>query len=195
MAYRLKGRYGYPDDYPFKPTFHPDRLLEPLKVKKPSKIFTCSMGDMFDKEVSELWRDLVLRIMFEAEQHTFLVLTKQAHRVNFNDEEFVPTNLWMGVSQDGKTTDTDDIYDLEVNAQVTPTFVSCEPLLGPVDISEYTSTQWIIIGAQTGAGAKPPKKEWVQDIIDKARSTGIPVFLKDNLHWHKTIQEWPEAMK
>jgi len=197
MAYRLKGRYGYPEDNPFTPTFHPDRLLEPLKVKKPSKIFTVSMGEMFDKDVPELWRDLVLRIMFEARQHTFLVLTKQPRRVSFNHEEYVPTNLWVGVSQDGMTTSIEDICELDDNAQVPPNFVSCEPLLGPVDLPEYNSLKWVIIGAQTGAGAKQPRKEWVQHLASQAIDQGIPIFIKDNVNMSEAdrVQEWPEAMK
>ena len=197
MAHRLKGRYGYPEENPFKPTFHPDRLLEPLKVKKSSKIFTVSMGEMFDKEVPELWRDLVLRIMFEAQQHTFLVLTKRPCRVSFNLEEYIPTNLWVGVSQDGKTTSIEDIHALDENAQVTPNFVSCEPLLGPVDLPEYSSLQWVIIGAQTGAGAKQPRKEWVQRLASQAIDQGIPIFIKNNVNMSEAdrVQEWPEGMK
>ena len=197
MAYRLKGRYGYPEENPFTPTFHPNRLLEPLSVKKPSKIFAVSMGEFFDKEVPELWRDLVLRIMFETYHHTYLVLTKQPHRVNFSNEEYVPSNLWVGVSQDGKTTSIEDIYDLEENAQVPRTFVSCEPLLGPVDLPEHSSLQWVIIGAQTGAGAKQPRREWVQRLASQAIDQGIPIFIKNNVSMSdaERVQEWPKDME
>ena len=196
MAYRLKGRYGYPEENPFFPTFHPDRLLEPLKVKKPAKIFTCSMGEFFDKEVPELWRDLVLRIMFETYHHTYLILTKQPHRANFNDEEYVPSNLWIGVSQDGQTTSIDDIHDLEENCLVPPTFVSCEPLLGPVELPEYTSLKWVIIGAQTGPGAKQPCKEWVYHLASQAIDQDIPIFIKNNVNMSDSerLQEWPKEM-
>ena len=197
MAYRLKGRYGYPEENPFFPTFQPDRLLEPTELKKPAKIFTCSMGEMFDKEVPQLWRDLVLQIMFNSPQHTFLVLTKQPSRANFNDEEYVPSNLWVGVSQDGVTTSIDDITMLEETAQVPPLFASCEPLLGPVDIPKDTFLKWIIIGAQTGAGAKQPRKEWVQRLASQAIDQGIPTFIKNNVNMSEDerVQEWPEAMK
>lgn len=198
MAQRLKGRYGYPEKEPFRPTFHGDKLLQPLQVKKPSRIFTGSMGDMWDRAVPQLWRDLVYQVMFKAEQHTFMVLTKQPHLVRLNDEEYVPPNLWVGVSQDGLTTNTMDIYELEENAQVPLNFLSCEPLLGPVELPEYTAIKWVIIGAQTGPRAKQPRKEWVQSLLLQASSLDIPVFIKDNIDWKGSTprpQEWPEVGK
>ena len=84
-------------------------------------------------------------------------------------------------------------YLLNVTAETK--FVSFEPLLGPIpDLdSNLCGIDWIIIGAQTGPGARPPKKEGVEDIIGEARSQDIPVFLKDNLHWHEQVREWPEV--
>lgn len=198
MAYRLKGRCGYPKDEPFRPTFHGDRLLEPLQVKKPSKIFTVSMGEFFDPHIPELWRDLVYRVMFEAEQHTFMVLTKQPQFVRLNEEEYVPPNLWAGISLDGQTTLTSSTYDLEDNAQAARViFASCEPLLGPIELPEYTSLQWLIIGAQTGPRAKQPRKEWVHSLLLQAENLDIPVFVKDNVDWKGNTprpQEWPEVL-
>ena len=197
MARRLKGRYGYDKADPFRPTFHGNRLLEPVKRKKPTKIFAVSMGDMFDSAVPELWRDLVFRVMFEAEQHTFMVLTKQPQNVNLNHEECVPPNLWVGVSQDGLTTDIGDIYELEENTQVPLNFLSCEPLLGPVELPDDTVIKWLIIGAQTGPRAHQPRKEWVHDLLLQASELDIPVFIKDNLDWKGNTprpQEWPEVL-
>ena len=195
MAYRLKGRYGYPEENPFFPTFHPDRLLEPLKVKKPAKIFTCSMGEFFDKEVPDLWRDLVFRVILEAQQHTFLILTKQS--IPYELEYEVPSNVWFGVSLDGRTTESDWAIENLFASYAPHRFVSIEPLLGPVSI-DMALVDWIIIGAQTGVGAKQPRWGWVHNLILEASNSDIPIFIKNNVDWQGNTprpQEWPEGLK
>ena len=192
IAIRFGESHGYPKGNPFRPTFHPKRLMEPTLVHNPVKIFTCSMGDMFDTKVKQIWRDLIFRVMLETPQHIYQVLTKQPQNINMVFEEDCPSNLWMGVTLDGKTTDTaDSFYELYPNSSAEVKFLSCEPLLGPIDLPEEMF-DWIIIGAQSGAGAKPPEKEWVQHLIDQAREWNKPVFLKDNLNWHEDIKEYPE---
>ena len=201
MAQRQKGRNGYPLDKPFRPTLHFDKLIGPDRVKKPAKIFTVSMGDLFDSGVPDVWRYLVLNSMIYNPQHTFLVLTKQLkNMVRYFDsihKRTIPDNLWLGISQDGLTTNDDDIEYFRSLDFIPRKFLSCEPLLGPI-CSNFYGIDWVIIGAQTGAGAQPPKLEWVQDIQDEAASWDIPVFLKDNLklpHPCFKIQEWPELME
>ena len=195
MAYRLRGRCGYPQDEPFRPTFHPDRILEPTLLKKPSKIFTCSMGEFFDREVPALWRELVLCVMHHT-PHTYQILTKKPLSIPVYEEPDLdwPSNLWLGVSVDGVTTTADLINRLDAKEFPFTTFVSFEPLLGRIDFSEvYGIPQWVIIGAQTGPNAKPPRKEWIGDILLWATEYDIPVFLKDNLQLAMRCQEWPKA--
>jgi len=192
MAYRLRGRAGYPQDEPFRPTFHPDRLEEPYETKSSAKIFVCSMGEMFDPGVRSSWVDQVLAEMRNAPWHTYQILTKQASRVK---EFHFPEYVWLGCSQDGRTTNIADIEHILYAESPGIRFVSFEPLLGPIErIPEVPlyAIDWFIIGAQTGPGAAPPKKEWVQDIIDMAHGAGAPVFLKDNLHWPETVKEYPK---
>jgi protein gp37 len=192
MAYRLKGRAGYPKDEPFLPTFHPDRLLEPMGLNKPSRIFTCSMGEIFDPKAPQFWLDLIVRIMWESRQHTFQLLTKQPNRIPHATEEYWPENLWLGVSVDGKTNDTDLINELWESEYPHLTFVSFEPLLGPIKELDLSGVQWVIIGAQTGAGAKQPRKEWLEPIISQVSEHDIPLFIKDNLQWvGERPQEFP----
>ena len=192
MAYRLRGRYGYPQDDPFAPTFHPDRLHEPSQRKKPAKIFTCSMGEMFDPQVNFLWVDKIFRIMSTVPRHTFQVLTKQPQNA-LDRLIFIPDNCWIGISQDGRYTD-DSMFHYLLNITAETKFVSFEPLLGPIpDLdSNLCGIDWVIIGAQTGPGAVPPEKEWILGIINAARDYDIPVFLKDNLNWHEQVREWPK---
>jgi len=194
MAYRLKGRCGYPKDEPFRPTLHPDRLLEPLAVKKPSRIFTVSMGEFFDPQVPELWRDLVFRVILEAEQHKFLILTKQS--IPYELEYEVPSNVWFGVSLDGLKDDAQWMVEDLFTSYAPHRFVSCEPLLGPVSF-DAELVEWVIIGAQTGPQAKQPRWEWVQDILNEARRTNRPVFIKNNLRLPRGItrtQDYPEVL-
>lgn len=203
MAQRLAGRYGYPKDEPFRPTFHPDRLLEPFEIRKPQKIFTCSMGEFFDEAVDNVWRSLVFHAMSWCPQHTFLILTKQLCRAVDMLEctrlrEEMPKNLWLGISQDGKTTNDDDIeWFRQLPRDFIPhKFVSFEPLLGPI-CSNLEGLDWVIIGAQTGPGAQQPKFEWIANILEEAYSWNIPIFLKNNLDmWlpSELIQQFPEAM-
>jgi protein gp37 len=199
MAYRLRGCAGYPQDEPFAPTFHPDRLLEPTLLKKPAKIFTCSMGEFFDPKVPELWQSLVLDVIFHCPQHTFQILTKQPQNIpRWEDAEaHWPSNIWLGVSVDGKTTHQqhiDDLFDADFPHL---RFVSFEPLLGPIEELNLECVQWVIIGAQTGPGAQQPRREWVHDILLEAGNHDIPVFIKNNLEWRGSMpwpHEFPEAV-
>jgi protein gp37 len=195
MAHRLKGRCGYSLDKPFKPTFHGDRILQPLQLKKPSKIFTVSMGEFFDPDVPDLWRDLVFRVIREAQQHTFQILTKRPELIPYYEYE-LPSNIWLGVSQDGTTSDTywaiEEIFQTSAKVR----FVSFEPLLGPVEF-DAELVDWIIIGAQTGPRAKQPRREWIHDILLQASEYDVPVFVKDNIDWKGSTprpQEFPKEM-
>jgi protein gp37 len=194
---RLRGRFGYPEDEPFRPTIHLDKLLEPCELKKPSKIFTCSMGDLFDSEAQNVWRGVVFEVMQWCPQHDFLVLTKQLKNLESfffkNRLARVPDNLWIGITQDGLTTNVDDIDHFRNLVVFRHKFISFEPLLGPIE-ANLAGIDWVIIGAQTGKGATPTERDWVLNIINEARRCGIPVFIKHNLQWPKKTQEFPKTM-
>lgn len=192
MAFRLRGRYGYPEDYPFAVTFHKDRLDEPYSRRKPARIFTCSMGEMFDHLVPRNWLEQIFEIMENTQRHVYQVLTKRYYDLTAHD---YPENLWLGVSQDNKTTDTDAIRAL-LASKVRVKFISFEPLLGPLpdDIANegLYGIDWVIIGAQTGHGAVKPDPEWVEQIISEASYFDIPIFLKNNLSWPEKMQVVPQ---
>lgn len=204
MAYRQKGRNGYDIDDPFFPTLHFNMMTRPDKVKKPQKIFSVSMGDFFDPNVPDVWRYLVLNAMRYNPQHTFLMLTKQLRNMaayfhNHAHHE-VPDNLWLGISQDGLTTDAKDIELFGWLDFIPRKFISFEPLLGEIKDMNLNCIEWIIIGAQTGAKKKQPKRSWIVDIMREADSLNIPIFLKNNLDFSNPItkreiwQNWPESM-
>lgn len=186
---RLRGRCGYPQDDPFKPTYHPNRLMEPLNLLKPAKIFTVSMGDMFSDEVNPDWVRSVMDIMYQASHHTYIVLTKRPDRIiEVLGDYILPSNLWMGVSI---TSCCDQHLIEELHFQLdnmkgkTKKIVSIEPILGPVtvDMVGWDKLDWVIIGAETGhrRGKVTPEASWVHDILDHCMYYKVPVFTKDSL--------------
>jgi protein gp37 len=174
--------------------FHPDRLSQPAKVKKPSKIFVCSMADLFGDWVPREWIESVLSQALKNPWHTFQFLTKNPKRL----QEFNPwpENCWVGCTITNQE-DMNERVGYLLNADARVRFISHEPLLSEIRQSQAwwhkTSLllQWAIIGAMTGPGAVKPKPEWVQCLVDQYRAAGVPVFLKDNLKWPEKIQEWP----
>jgi protein gp37 len=207
-AGRIANRFHdrYPDIDPFAPTFYHDRLSQPAKVKKPSKIFVVSMGDLFGDWVPDEWIFQVGAVAYDNPHHTFQFLTKNPAR--YQEFNPWPANCWVGATITNQV-DADERVPELLKADAAVRFVSHEPLLGPIDFSlqnfnkmtlegrewgKATSfIQWAIIGAMTGPGAVEVRWAWVQGLIDQYRAAGVPVFLKDNLHWLEKIQEFPEA--
>lgn len=158
MANRLRGRCGYPKENPFKVTLHPERLDEPLKWRKPRKVFVCSMSDLFHPDVPFEYIAKVWQTMNNAEQHTFLVLTKRPKRMAeflsllawyTHDREVEPAeavlgtggkytlpNVWLGVTAENQAR-ADERIPILLQIPATVRFVSVEPMLGPVDIYKY----------------------------------------------------------
>lgn len=189
----LLKKYGNPYPYDFIPTFHKYRLDEPQKIKKPSKIFVCSMADLFGEWVPDEWIERVFETCKKASQHTYMFLTKNPYRyMQLALRGRLPNreNFWYG------TTITENDR-LPFNAlEYKRNFISLEPLRGPVSEKfPFSNIGWVIIGQQTGPGAVPPKDEWVQAIIDECREIGVPVFVKRPLYEKFPIQEWPEGLK
>lgn len=195
MAQRLKGRYGYPADEPFRVTLHPDKLEEPRHWRKPRRVFVCSMGDLFHKDVH---RDNILEVwdvMARAPQHTFMVLTKRPERMQRLVAEWLDhamtisliphtwplPNIWLGVSvEDQKTANLRVPLLLETPAAVR--FISAEPLLGPVNLAgpgwTTVAGDWVICGAETGPGARPFDLDWARSLRDQCAEAQVPFFFK-----------------
>jgi len=183
-------RFGH--DY--RKQAHLDDLDGPRKMKKPARIFVGSMTDIFGEWVP--W-DTIERIFAAAAgypQHTFIFLTKNPHRYR----EFVgriPANCWLGATATDQA-QWDNAYNALQLDDMLPghiKFVSCEPLLRPIEPGLFTP-DWIIIGALTGPRSKDyqPDPGWIEYLIHYARWCGSPIFLKDNLGWPEKIQEYPE---
>lgn len=143
FAKRLKGRYGYPKDDPFKPgVCHPNQLSKPILWKKPRRIFVCSMGDLFHNKVEIANRCRVLTIAeHHAPQHTYLFLTKRPEimaevmKFYFNNRP-IPKNWWLGVTAENQKR-ADERIPILLQIPAAIRFVSIEPMLGPVDIEFF----------------------------------------------------------
>jgi len=179
------------------PMFHRNRLFEPVKLKKPSLIFTGSAGDMFGDFIKPSWIKAVFDICnFSASHHTYQFLTKNPVRY----EEFchiLPENGWYGTTCDGTYKTIDNIRVLKDVPGNFLKFVSFEPLLeDPVrrfdSILPLDGIDWIIIGADSTPGAKKPPYTWADRLIYEAKEIeSIPVFVKDNYGYHKVLKEMP----
>jgi protein gp37 len=181
----------------------PSRLSEPSKVKKPSRIFVCSMGDLWGAWVPEAWIEAVIRAAMDCGQHTFMFLTKNPKR--YREFGLLPPNCWVGATVTNQA-DADERLPwlLQVDAPVR--FVSHEPLLGAIELEDDPESNkppwaegidWAIIGAQTGPGAVKPESQWVLGLAEQYRLAGVPLFLKDNikpvLRCESLTQDYPKT--
>lgn len=192
---RRKNSNGGQFKYGFAPTLHSYRLGEPARIKKPQKIFVCSMADLFGDWVPDEWIREVFDACERAPWHTYLFLTKNPKRYRkLAGHGDLPPQHWYGYTLTGIEQRPEQLYS---NWR---TFVSLEPLLGMPDMEflRHDNTLWVILGAETGnrKGNVVPKREWIQDIVDQCRDAWVPVFMKNSLKdiWGAPlIQEWPEG--
>jgi protein gp37 len=200
MARRLKGRFGYPSDDPFRPTFHPDRLQEINRKRKkiPSRIFLNSMADWFGEGVDPDWIRQIVEAVSQNEDDIFFVLTKRPERMlEMLHCISLPQNLWWGVSVT-KQQDLGRIATLRDALPGVHKFVSFEPLHGPIS-SDYVGIEWAIIGAESHnrVGRIIPQPAWIAALVSRIPRQ-IPVFMKENLRPHipadwDLVQQFPEA--
>jgi protein gp37 len=206
-------------------------LTQPLRWRRPRRIFVCAHGDLFAESVPDEWIDRVFAVMALAPQHTFQVLTKRAKRMRkwasapdrlsriaarafFMEGEFQPQwplpNVWLGVSVEDQMRADERIPDL-LATPAAVRFVSAEPLLGPIDFrrvspngvqlidtligrsttpdySGWPRLDWIIVGGESGPGARPMHPDWARAIRDQCAAAGVAFFFKQNGEW----QHMPE---
>ncbi len=201
MAKRLAGRYGYPKDDPFKVTLHLDRLGQPLRWRKPTTIFVCSMSDLFHEDVPFEFVDEVLYAVKRCPQHTFLLLTKRPKRMYEYVErvelvDWPLDNAWLGVTAENQEM-ADKRIPILLQMPAAKRFVSVEPMLGPVDLSYFLpktpfkdckeelkpwynahGPNWIIVGGETGPGARPMNPDWARGLRDQCQDANVPFFFK-----------------
>ena len=205
-AERMAHRFGW--DFG-RVTVHEDRIGLPLRWRRPRRCFVCSMGDLFHPDVAPSTVARILDVMCcdRAERHTFQILTKRpffwrkfvfwlsenwpSHspicRALFTiaDESGVvthepkfPSNIWMGISAENQAA-----YDARIDAThefpTWVTFLSLEPLLGPINLNiDAHPIGWVIVGGESGGNARPMDPRWAADIREECADHGVPFFMK-----------------
>lgn len=161
----------------FVPTIHPDLIDLPRRWRQPRVVFVNSMSDLFQDEVPFEFIYRIFQTMAECPQHTFQVLTKRSERLaEMANRLRWPENVWMGVSVENSRV-INRVRDLaKVPAAVR--FLSCEPLLGPLDAIPLSGIDWVIVGGESGPKARPMRREWVESIFRQCRKEGVAFFFK-----------------
>jgi protein gp37 len=177
MALRLKAM-GQPNyACGFEVALHEHMLELPTNWKKPQTIFVNSMGDLFHENVPLSFILEVFDVMSRASWHRFQLLTKRSDRLaELNTELDWPDNVWMGVTVEN----ADYTYRIDhlrsTGARVK--FLSLEPLLGPLHEINLAGIDWVIVGGESGPGARPVEKDWIVDIREQCINAGVPFFFK-----------------
>jgi len=182
FAERFRGVPGHPYEQGFDLRLVPEKLEEPLKWKTPRLIFVNSMSDLFQVGVTDEYIAKVAAVMDAAKWHTFQVLTKRAERMRtlLNTKlQFAAhsSHIWWGVSVEDQKYGVPRIDELR-NANVAMRFLSVEPLLEDVGLLNLSGIHWVIVGGESGPGARPMRKEWVLSIKKQCREEGVPFFFK-----------------
>ncbi|TAN03108.1 MAG: phage Gp37/Gp68 family protein [Rhodanobacteraceae bacterium] len=201
----------------------------PLRWRRPRKVFVCSMSDLFHESVSDQWLDEIFQVMASAQRHTFQVLTKRAARMHaylgsrgfhpFSDDGWTMTgtigtqgevtpaptgrplpNVWLGVSVENQAA-ADERIPLLLQTPATVRFLSCEPLLGPIDLRRACalhrwkdadgveccnvtrSLDWVIVGGESGPRARPMDPNWARRLRDQSKASNVPFFFKQWGEW------------
>ncbi len=177
MALRLQamGQPNYDNGFALK--LQPHMLEYPLRWRKPKRIFVNSMSDLFHEDVPEEYVLRVFDVMRRAHWHQFQILTKRADRLAEIDERLDwPENVWMGVSVENQKYCSRIAYLRGTRAVVK--FLSIEPLLGPISSLDLEGIDWVIVGGESGPGARPMRPEWVQETLQCCRDQVVAFFFK-----------------
>ena len=161
----------------FKLTLHEKVLEQPLHWRKPQRIFVNSMSDLFHVDVPDEFIFRTFDVMTRAHWHQFQILTKRAERLaDLSPKIAWPNNVWQGVSVESQ--DYVDRIDHLRRVGAKTKFLSLEPLLGPITDLDLTGIDWVIVGGESGPGARPMDAGWVLDIQKQCRKGRVPFFFK-----------------
>lgn len=182
FAERFRGVKGHPYERGFDLRLVPEKLAEPLRWRTSKMIFVNSMSDLFHDAVPDNYIVAVAQVMAAANWHTYQVLTKRSERLRklLNTKlRFAAQqqHIWWGVSVEDKKYGLPRIEDLR-NADAAVRFLSVEPLLEDLGRVALRGIDWMIVGGESGAGARPMKKEWVLPLRDQCKRSGVPFFFK-----------------
>ena len=182
FAERFRGVPGHPYEQGFDLRLVPEKLTEPLRWQTPKMIFVNSMSDLFHEGVPDEYIAAVAAVMVKANWHTYQILTKRSARMTellrsklrFAAEA---KHIWWGVSVENKEYGLPRLHDLQKSTAAVR-FLSIEPLLEGLGRVNLKGIHWVIVGGESGNGARPLKKEWVTAIRDQCNDAGVPFFFK-----------------
>jgi protein gp37 len=182
FAERFRGVPGHPYERGFDPRQIPEKLDEPLRWQKPKMIFVNSMSDLFQEAVPDEFIVSVVRVMMLANWHTYQVLTKRSKRMRdllntklaFAAES---AHIWWGVSVENRKHGVPRIQHLQ-ESHVATRFLSIEPLLEDIGTVDLAAIHWVIVGGESGAGARPMAEAWVQSLLTQCRAANVHFFFK-----------------
>jgi protein gp37 len=182
FAERFRGVPGHPYEQGFDLRLVPEKISEPLKWKSPKKVFVNSMSDLFQTGIDRSYIRRVASVMVEADWHIYQVLTKRSERMQellSTDLQFAAAkeNIWWGVSVEDQKHGLPRIEHLR-NSPAKVKFLSIEPLLEDLGELNLSGIHWVIVGGESGAGARPIDPSWVRRIRRQCRAFGVPFFFK-----------------
>ena len=177
LAERFRGVPGHPFKRGFDLRLVPQKLAEPLGWKTQRKIFVCSMSDLFHEAIPLEYIRQVFKVMTDADQHTFQILTKRSKRLlELGPRLPWPPNVWVGVSVESATYTYRARQLTSVPAAVK--FLSIEPLLASILNLPLDGIDWVIVGGESGPRARPMDPAWAREIRDQCKKAGVAFFLK-----------------
>ena len=182
FAERFRGVPGHPYEQGFDLRLIPEKLSEPLSWSAPRMVFVNSMSDLFQSAVPDDYIMAVAKVMEIANWHTYQVLTKRSGRLrqmlNGKLKSVAGTpHIWWGVSVEDRKHGLPRVADLRA-AKACARFLSIEPLLEDLGEIDLSGIHWVIVGGESGPGARPMREEWVQPILKQCRAAKVPFFFK-----------------
>ena len=182
FAERFRGVHGHPYEQGFDPRLVPGKLLDPLRWPAPKRIFVNSMSDLFLDSVPDDYIAAVATVMLRANWHTYQVLTKRAGRLqqllnSTLQNAAHASHIWWGVSVEDRTYGLPRV-DLLRAADAAVRFLSIEPLLEDLGDIHLTGIHWVIVGGESGPGARPMESAWVESLKSQCDAQGVHFFFK-----------------
>jgi protein gp37 len=182
FAERFRGVPGHPYERGFDLRLVPEKLFEPLQWSKPKMVFVNSMSDLFHDEVPNRYISAVAQVMCESPWHTYQVLTKRSPRLRklLGSEltgAALQTNVWWGVSIENRKYGFPRLEDLR-STPAAVRFLSIEPLLEDLGKIDLCGIHWVIVGGESGHGARPIEESWILSIMEQCKQANVPFFFK-----------------
>ena len=181
FAERFRGVPGHPYEQGFDLTLRHERLSQPARWRRSRMIFVNSMSDLFHKKIPISFVDKVFDTMEVSDHHIYQVLTKRSSRLaNYINQRYsdapAPKHIWLGVSVEDRQRPRRIAHLRCTSASVR--FLSIEPLLGPIGSIDLTGIAWVIVGGESGPGARPMDINWAREIRDQCAEQGVEFFFK-----------------